>query len=641
MGLSTGVSVALIRLEERSRQIGEDSVALPQLSHLTDLVSEWLATSDLVLGSGHDLLTEHAERQAASADRLVSALVGMSLSEKQKAGLETLRDALRRAQESVAAASELFEERDRDAQLPLLLAAFDEETREVPSMLTHLRTQLEAAAQRDSAALRAQRLRIEAFAWAGGIAYLIAVGLVWRWVTLTVTVPLADLTRAAERSRSDGGRLDFEPHGPTEVRSLATAVASFARELEASNEVMERTIEQRTMELVQSNRVKSEFIANMSHEIRTPMNGVIGMAELLLVSELPPEQERKVSVLLKSANHLLALLNDILNFSRVEAEHVQLEPVTLDLHELVEEIEQLFAGKAASKRLALVLSIDPSVPRWVCTDGLRLRQVLANLVGNAVKFTESGEVAVRVCASQSPVGIRFEVSDTGIGIPESLRDRIFEPFTQADGSFARRFEGTGLGLTISRQLAELLGGSLTLAPAQGAGSTFWLELPLSPVEAVKRNDEPRYLCQRPLSPQYVEAPKIAPAGAAPRVLVAEDNHVNQLVAKSMLKHLGYQAVVVANGREAVEAVARERFALVLMDCQMPEFDGLAATRSIRESEAANPGQQAERLPIIALTAHAAPSDLDDSLAAGMDSYLSKPYTLEQLQAVLQRWIASS
>ncbi|MFZ5441427.1 MAG: ATP-binding protein [Myxococcota bacterium] len=367
---------------------------------------------------------------------------------------------------------------------------------------------------------------------------------------------------------------------------------------------------------VSANRVKSEFLANMSHEIRTPLNGILGMTQLLLDARPPPDTAAMLEAVRSSGDTLLALINDILDLSKVEAGRMELESVPFSLRDVVERVVQTVRLRAAEKHLPVVLAWNDGVPATVQGDPTRVFQVLLNLAGNAVKFTESGEVRLTV----SPAGrgrVRVAVSDTGIGIaPEGLA-RLFEPFVQVDGSITRRYGGTGLGLVISRRLAEQMGGKLSVQSLPGSGSTFTVELPLAETAA---------------PPEALPAPEPGAdeqTGASLRVLVAEDNPVNALVARTLLVREGHEVTVVTTGSQAVQHTLEQRFDLVLMDVQMPDLDGLEATRRIRAAE------QGRRTPIWALTANAMKGDLEQCHEAGMDDFVSKPVELRVLREKLR------
>ena len=393
-----------------------------------------------------------------------------------------------------------------------------------------------------------------------------------------------------------------------------------------------------------ASEAKSRFMANVSHELRTPMNGVIGFAQLLACTPMDNEQKFLLDTLTKSGQTLLRVINDILDFSRIEAGRLRIAETDFDLRDLVQDFASAISLQAHEKNLLFNCSIALSVPHALCGDPGRIRQVLTNLVGNAIKFTDKGEVSAiveriseadaltytdDVSTERNPCGgplvyLRFTVRDTGIGIPRDKLEKIFESFEQADGSYTRRFGGTGLGLAISRALARLMGGDVAVESVEGHGATFRFDVPLClrSEEQVSRVD--------PAHPAGVRIKK--KRGLA---LIVEDNPVNQLAAELMLKELGIPSDTVANGREAIDSLSQKPYDIVFMDIQMPIMDGIEATRRIRAGEAGKGTSLS--IPIVAMTAYAMQGDRERFLEAGMDDSLSKPVGMAALSSIVERW----
>jgi two-component system sensor histidine kinase/response regulator len=433
-----------------------------------------------------------------------------------------------------------------------------------------------------------------------------------RWVLLEVSPRLI----------CEGGR----PVGMFGIARDITERKRYEREIQRKNEELEAALAA-ARDAVEA---KSRFLANVSHEIRTPMNGIVGMTELLLRTELTAEQREFAAAVKTSAETLLALVNDVLALSKGDAGKLELRRAPYSPERLVREVSAVLRAQAEGKGVELRTVCAQGMPAAVMGDESRVRQVLINLASNGVKFTERGWVEVRSGVEEAANGraLRFEVQDTGIGIPQEHSARIFETFSQVDSSITRKHGGAGLGLAVSRQLVEHMGGRIGFESRPGEGSTFWFTLPLEPA-AADLQSEPVAAGLRMLEGERPAAVRSA------RILLAEDSGLNRRIALRMLAEMGLTADAVANGRLAVEAAASSTYDLILMDVHMPEMDGFTATREIRRAEATG-----RHTPIVAMTARAMGGDREQCIAAGMDDYISKPVRFEELRAVVDRWVGA-
>jgi signal transduction histidine kinase len=438
----------------------------------------------------------------------------------------------------------------------------------------------------------------------------------------SVSAEMEILLRRVERERRARKQAEqLLENKSMELYEANQRLQAHAAELERVVHERTRALEQALTVVEESLRAKGEFLAVISHEIRTPMNGVLGMAQLLLMTQLTEEQQGYAETIRSSGEILLALINDILDLSKMESGKVTLDARPVNVRAVVNEVTQLLSGQAQEKKLALRSLVAPEVPAWFRGDATRLKQIFLNLVGNAIKFTHKGSVRVEVVTMDNAGWLECRVKDTGIGIPPDRVGRLFEKFSQVDSSITRRYGGTGLGLAICKRLVEGMGGNITVESKHYQGTTFTFRIPAIPSEAPREVRPPPQAGPR----RVLQA----------RILLVEDNPVNQMLAMSMLQKLGASADLAKDGAEAVEKATAGAYDLILMDLQMPRMDGLTATRAIR----ATGGIRQPR--IVALTANAMDSDREACVAAGMDDFLSKPFQASELQEKLDAVAAAT
>lgn len=426
----------------------------------------------------------------------------------------------------------------------------------------------------------------------------------------------ASLPETADRACNQHEMLQYL----LEIESSRQDLQKYAQQLKES--VTEAT--KTSHDATRAAQEKTDFLAVMSHEMRTPLNGIIGMTSILLSRPLGPQERDCVDIIRSSGEALLAIIDDVLNLSKIEAGRLELECVDFQLAETISEAIAMVRGAANGKLLSFPTCIDPNIPRVVRGDMVRLRQILLNLLGNAIKFTPQGSVRTELKLQSTDAKacqLLFSVTDEGIGMTEAQQARIFRPFTQAEASTARHFGGTGLGLAICKQLVEKMGGSIGVRSSPGKGSTFWFTV------SMLASEEVNILVRNP----SLEVSEVRATAPSYHLLLVDDNEINRKVGSLMLKKLGYHVDLAENGRDALQAVGRKTYDLILMDCVMPDLDGFEVTKRLRTS----PGYTAT-VPVIAMTANAFKEDKDACLAAGMSGFLTKPVRESELRETLSR-----
>jgi signal transduction histidine kinase/ActR/RegA family two-component response regulator len=457
-----------------------------------------------------------------------------------------------------------------------------------------------------------------------GLIIVLVFSVLFAWISYRLTAPLIALSQATRKMQDGDYGIELTYRGSDEIGALTDdfrQLAARIREQIAKVTASENLQRHYRQSAEQASQAKSEFLAKMSHEIRTPLHGVLGMLELLQGNHLPPQQGEHLQLAARSARHLLQVVDEILDFSKIEAGKMELEAAPFDFGELVGDVVALFSPGAAAKGLVMTLTRE-NIPAALIGDPARLRQVLSNLVSNAVKFTEAGHIRLHCAWQPDPQVLHVALEDSGVGIPADRLQTIFDPFMQSDNSVARTYGGTGLGLSISARIVRLMGGEIELESSLGRGSRFRFSLPLQAATALPATTEPA---------PATATNSVRAGGAA--VLVVEDTPVNQTIIRIGLERMGYRVDTAGNGAEAIRKVEQGDYAVVLMDCHMPGMDGYAATTAIRDFEVRT-GRR--RLPIIAVTASVTGDEQARCRAAGMDDYLSKPFSIQELDAMLRQ-----
>ncbi len=625
-------------LERRGLELRQDSDRLSSVEELHGAVDAWLREVRVSLGDKR-LLGEVEQRLAGLLLRLENLRAELG----PDAPLAPIAE-LRAELEDVPAGTQ-FTLRAKpgsqiyDESLALVVASLDEVERHVGERFSRIEAELQRGledVQADLVRRRGELWRTVAFSVT---AYALLVLVLWRWVVQRFLRPLQALTREARRTLSAETSFQLQPAGPHEVRLLTESLSTLVGNLMGARSNLEEKVKERTLELERANRAKNEFLANMSHEIRTPMTAILGYAELCLAPDIPETDRRRYAEIIHAnGEHLLSVINDILDVSKIEAGRMTVEPTLCSPFEAVSEVRALMQMHAREKGLELEVENRGAIPELVRTDPTRLRQILLNLLNNAIKFTERGRIVLRFGMEASEGGAEklvFEVEDTGVGLSPEQVERVFRPFVQADTSTTRKYGGSGLGLTISQTLARLLGGDLTCRSEAGRGSTFRVTVDPGPLEGVRR------LERFPASAAREARPGLPLVGNGPelrgRVLLAEDVAVNRRLISTILLRAGIRVEEAENGRVALEKAlaardAGQAFDLIFMDMQMPEMDGYEATRSLR--------QAGYMRPIVALTSHSMSGERQRCLELGCDEYMTKPIDRLVLLQVLSRFLPS-
>ncbi len=635
--LSGALAWSWWRIDHDVKEASENSLVLKDLSRLTERTAQWLLITDLILDSGFGLLLEPAEQEAEELEELAFQLATTRLGSLEK-------NALARVGESIAIIHRTIETStiltgpEREQQMDKLVSKVDRQAGVLIESLDKVWASLDSQASAATMAFSERRGMLEFWGLTLAVSYLALVALMWQWVAVTTTQPLLALAHAAREASVTGRPLRLREHGPQEVRELTRSVSTLVNNLESANLEMESKVRERTAELERANRAKSEFLANMSHEIRTPMSAILGYAEILRdPDQEPSDRDNSVEIIRRNGEHLLSVINDILYISKVEAGRMTVRRVLCSPADIVTEIGSLMKVRADGKNLSLSIEGEGRIPETILSDPMRLRQILVNLIGNAIKFTESGGVrlvlSLEESAGEEPK-LHFETIDTGIGMTAEEQASIFEPFFQALPRDSPRRGGTGLGLAISRRLAGMLGGTLTVQSNRGAGSRFTLTVGTGSLAGVRMIE--LGLVELDKSRRDAVHGK-RQGGLRGKILLAEDGRDTRNLLAMHLRKAGLEVSTAENGRIAVDKASAalgngEPFDLILMDMQMPEMNGYEATESLRNS--------GYDKPIVALTAYAMSQEKAKCLSVGCDDFATKPIDRNTLIEIASRYARS-
>ena len=621
--------------DQRATELRARSETVAELARLERDSNDWLERAGAALGDRERSRAAGAEVvDLRLALRELSSVPELAPLADERARIESvLALAVEGLESGLALAPEsgLFAE-----HVASLRRGWPDLTASLGQAFTRLGTPLAEAVRTSEQGLSTSRAGLWRTVVLSALAYAGLVLLLWRFTVARLIRPLQALTREARGVHSGERAFHLSPDGPHEVRLLTESVANLVSNLTGARAHLEEKVKERTAELERANRAKNEFLANMSHEIRTPMTAILGYAELCLAPDIPDTDRRRYAdIIHQNGEHLLSVINDILDVSKIEAGRMTVEPTVCAPFEIVSEVRALMEMRAREKGLELSVEVAGEIPEVVRTDSTRLRQILLNLVNNAIKFTEKGSVVLRFrCEPDGHGGERllFEVEDTGVGLTPEQIERVFHPFVQADTSTTRKYGGSGLGLTISKTLATLLGGDLVCTSEPGRGSVFSVWIDPGPLEGVHRLAEfpPRLLAGKPARTLIGPGPALHG-----RVLLAEDVAVNRRLISTILLRAGIRVDEAENGEVALNKTlaAREAgrpFDIVFMDMQMPVMDGYEATRRLR--------QAGYLRPIVALTSHSMAGERQRCLDAGCDEYMTKPLDRLVLLQVLGRFL---